>query len=230
MRFTTKLPGLAGELFACRGCLGPVGPGSEAGLCGACWGGLLPLDELRCVRCALVHGDGDCPEPVAWSRGEALWDYHGGRPPLGALLVPGIKAGEDGWRRALLGRVAQVPLPELPPLDAVMAVPTQSWKRLWRGFDVAEEAAGVIAARLGLPVLRGLGKSWRAPSQAGLTESRRRRLPGKAFRLRPGTEVEGKSILLIDDVWTTGTSLLRCARLLREAGAQVAVLTLFRST
>jgi predicted amidophosphoribosyltransferase len=177
-----------------------------------------------------VHGDGDCPEPVAWSRGEALWEYHGGRPPLGALLVPGIKAGEDGWRKALLGRVAQAPLPELPPLDVVMPVPTQSWKRLWRGFDLAEEAAGVIAGRLSLPVRRGLRKGWRAPSQAGLTESQRRRLPAKAFHLGPGAKVDGKAILLVDDVWTTGTSLLRCARLLQGAGAQVSVLTLFRST
>jgi predicted amidophosphoribosyltransferase len=41
--------------------------------------------------------------------------------------------------------------------------------------------------------------------------------------------MEGRHLLLVDDVWTTGTSLLRCAKLLSEAGADVSVFTLFRA-
>ena len=113
MALFTKLPGLAGEFSLCRGCLGPVGGGSEAGLCARCWEGLAPLPEDRCPRCALLHGeDRSCPEPVAWGLGTALWDYHGGRPPFGELLLPGIKAGERGWMMALLDRARHAPLPE----------------------------------------------------------------------------------------------------------------------
>jgi competence protein ComFC len=226
-----KLPHLMGELFLCRGCLGPIGNGAEAGLCASCWSGLMPLDPLRCERCALFHGGEACPEPVAWSHGDALWDYHGGRPPFGALIVPGIKSGEQGWRRALLGRVHEAPLPSWAgEVSAVVPVPTQTWKRLWRGFDLAEEASRDMAVRLGVPMRRLLRKAWRAPSQAGRTESRRRRLSAKAFALREIGSLEGQTLLLVDDVWTTGTSLLRCAQLLADRGAEVRVLTLFRAT
>ena len=154
-------------LVPCRGCLGPIGEGSQAGLCGPCWEGLLPLDGGRCPRCALRHGDPDCPEPCDWDLGEALWDYHGGRPALGALLVPGIKEGELGWKSALLGRLASVPLPPWSAgCDLVTAAPTALPRRLLRGFDLAEEAGALLAGRLDRPFRRTLAKAWHQGRQA----------------------------------------------------------------
>ncbi|HEX9081017.1 MAG TPA: phosphoribosyltransferase family protein [Holophagaceae bacterium] len=225
-----KRPGLAGALLLCRGCLGALDDGAEAGLCGRCWEGLAPLDERRCRRCALAHGEGDCPEPGAWDWGDALWDYHGGRPPLGALLLPAIKAGETGWRRALLRRLAIAPLPDwVGEVDLVTAAPSALPRRLLRGFDLAEEAGRSVAGRLDRPYHRLLTKGWRAGRQAARTESERRRLPRKAVGFH-GPRLSGEGVLLVDDVWTTGTTLLRCAQALREGGAgEVRVLTLFRA-
>ncbi len=231
MRFSEKLPGLAGELFVCRGCLHPMGAGGEAGLCGRCWEGLVSLDPDRCPRCALPHLENACPDPVAWEHGDALWDYHGGRPSLGALLLPGLKQGDLGWRAALLRRAGEAALPPwLEACDGCVPVPTHPWRRWRRGFDLARDVAELISRRTGLPVLDPLRKAWRAPSQAERTESARRRLPKKAFRLVADAPVSGRHLVLVDDVWTTGTSLLRCAQALQAGGADVRVFTLFRAT
>ena len=215
----------------CRGCLGGLGRGPEAGLCDRCWQGLVPLPEERCGRCALSHAGGaPCPEPVAWELGEALWDYHAGRPPLGPLLVPGIKRGEGGWKRALLRRLAETRLPEgLQEAEVVCSVPTALVRRWGRGFDLAEDVGCQLGWRLGVPMARFLRKPWFARAQAGLPESQRRRL-GAGSVLLGRQPLRGETVLLVDDVWTTGTTLLRCAQALREAGAEeVRVLTLFRA-
>jgi predicted amidophosphoribosyltransferase len=224
---------LFGQFLLCRGCLGPLGARAEAGLCEACWSGLHPLQDLRCPRCALLHdAEGGCPDPVAWTLGDALWDYHEGRPALGALLLPGIKAGELGWRRAILGRVAGTALPSFTSeSELVTAVPFAVHRRWLRGFDLAEDAARLIAERLSRPFLRTLRRGWQVQRQAGQTESARRRLPRKAVSLRQEAVVRNRIILLVDDVWTTGTTLHRCAQALNEGGAsEVRILTLFRAT
>jgi ComF family protein len=206
---------------------------AEAGLCARCWEGLTELADPRCPRCALEHvAEEVCSGPSAWTRGDALWDYHGGRPPLGALLVPGIKSGENGWKAALLARAGVQALPEWTgEAAAVVPVPTLALRRLLRGFDLAADWAEIVGRSTGRPVLKALSKHWRASSQTGRTESERRRLPKKSFRMRPGVHLEGLSLVLADDVWTTGATLHRCAQVLLEAGAkEVNVLTLFRAT
>ncbi len=216
----------------CRGCLSPLQGQAEAGLCARCWEGLVPLPLPRCPCCALGHApEAPCPEPVAWTLGDALWDYRGGHPPLGALLVPGIKEGELGWKGALLRRVEAAPLPAWTrDIELVTWAPTALPRHWMRGFDLAEEAARLLARRLDRPGATTLRKALFSGRQARRTETQRRRLPKRSVRLVRPAPVEDRIILLVDDVWTTGTTLLRCAQALQAGGArEVRVLTLFRA-
>jgi len=105
------------------------------------------------------------------------------------------------------------------------------WTRRWqRGFNQAALLAREIAKRSGIPVLRAVRRIRATPPQAGLSHAKRRANMSGAFAPRRGTPVQGLSLLLVDDVLTTGATASACAAALRRAGARrVAVLALARA-
>jgi len=111
--------------------------------------------------------------------------------------------------------------------DCIVPVPLH-WTRRWnRGFNQSELLAREIGRRTGIPVVRALARSRSTRTQAGLSNHARRQNVTRAFRARP---VEGKRILLIDDVMTTGATGAACAMALKRAGAgRVALLTVARA-
>ncbi len=124
---------------------------------------------------------------------------------------------------ALLGRRLGEALAASGAIDAaaavVVAVPMPWQRRLFRGVDHAHLIAGGVAARLGAPLLRPLVAA-NGPPQVGSSLIRRRRRRARLRLKRSWREVrlEGRPVVLIDDVRTTGTSLAVAARLLRRLG------------
>lgn len=103
--------------------------------------------------------------------------------------------------------------------DAVVPVPLH-WKKRWsRGFNQAELLARPVAKRRGIPVLNALCRRKSTEVQASLTMAARRKNVQGAFLARPGAKLQGKRILLIDDVMTTGATAGACAMALKRAGA-----------
>jgi len=91
----------------------------------------------------------------------------------------------------------------------------------------SELLARTIARRCGIPVIHALKRVRPTVAQAGLSNTGRRQNVAAAFR--PRRAVEGKRILLVDDVMTTGSTAASCALALKRAGAsKVALLTVAR--
>jgi ComF family protein len=122
------------------------------------------------------------------------------------------------------------PLPAKP--DLVAAVPMHWLKRLWRGTNPAETAAKSVAQRLNLRLAAGLLVCRRyLRRQATLNAAERRRNVRGAFRVSRRWSIQGRSVLIVDDVMTTGATAHEVARALLAAGAsQIFVATVARSS
>ena len=102
--------------------------------------------------------------------------------------------------------------------DFVTSVPLHKKDRQVRGFDQARGLAEALARRLGLPYAAVLTKLTHTQPQKELTAIRRRGNLLGVFDVI--ADVEGRTILLVDDVITTGTTLDECAKMLKIFGAE----------
>lgn len=115
------------------------------------------------------------------------------------------------------------PLPEPVPgldrgYDCILPVPASSKKR---GYNVPERMAQPLARAVGVPVVTdALTRARSTRRQEGLSLDERLANVAGAFRVVRPEAVEGKRILLVDDVLTTGATASACAQALLDAGAQ----------
>ncbi len=114
--------------------------------------------------------------------------------------------------------------------DLIVPMPMH-WLRQWRrGFNQSALLSKVIGRRLGIPVAAAVRRRRPTPPQAGLSNSQRRKNVSGAFSPARGNRLDGKRVLLVDDVLTTGATASACSRVLKQAGAgYVAVLALART-
>lgn len=173
----------------------------------------------RCPRCARFG------RPFAFARAGAMWRYEGSV----RLLVHAFKyRGARGVLTGLGQRMARVPA-LLPGRAAcvVTCVPLRRLTRWRRGYNQAEELALGFARERSWPLAPdALARRRGGPSQVGAALGRRRSQARAAFRARPEL-VDGRRVVLVDDVLSTGATADACARALLVAGAlRVDVVTL----
>lgn len=204
----------------------------DAGFCPDCWTALDFLVGPACARCDLPfevpQGEGalcgTCiADPPPYSRVHVSLAYG----DVSRSIVMRLKYGRrTGFARLMarliagtLGRVERA-FDDQPPL--IVPVPLHRW-RIWsRGFNQSAEvgrhlsrltgwptAVDLIERRRRTPPLRGLGKAARARTVRG------------AFGLADGAReaLKGRTIILVDDVFTTGATAAACSRLLLRGGA-----------
>ncbi len=103
----------------------------------------------------------------------------------------------------------------------IIPLPLEKRKLKWRGFNQAEEIAKELAKFLNIPILNNiLIKTKSTLPQVELAEETRKENIKGAFSVKNNQEIKNKKILLVDDVYTTGSTMEETARVLKTAGAR----------
>jgi ComF family protein len=217
---------------ACAHCGVPHSPArfprSDGRLCSDCARELAPTIADRCERCSapvgphLVTTDG-CSrcrdESWAFARAVSLGVYDG--PLRSAVLRMKQRGGEPlaAALAELLVEQQSAPL-RRDPCDAIVPVPHHWRDRLTHGHLPPLTLAGVLGRWLRAPVEQAIvAKVRHTPQQTHVTATERRKNLVRAFEPAGRPRLDGLSLLVVDDVMTTGQTAHRVAAALRKAGA-----------
>ncbi len=190
--------------------------------CAECWTKIEFLGPGGCERCGLPLEATDADTCAACLA----------RPPRldqirAAVLYDDVTRGvalrlKYGRKVALAKTMARYMTPLVGSGHGKLFVPVPLHRRrLWqRGFNQAVFIASEVAKRCGGEVeANALRRVKRTPPLKGLSRLQRRRAVAGAFKVDPATELRGRTVVLVDDVFTTGSTANACARALQRAGA-----------
>jgi len=210
----------------CPSCREPLGDG--AGLCAPCWGKLSLIEPPYCARLGIpfVYDPGPgilsmeaIANPPAYDRARAAVRYD----DIARSLVHAFKYSDRLDLAPVMGRwMTRAGRELLADANALVPVPLH-WRRLWaRRFNQSATLAGIISALSDLPVVHGGLRRTRATGQqVGRSRAERADNVQGAFQVPPEhkAEIQGRRLILIDDVLTSGATVDACSRALLRAGA-----------
>jgi competence protein ComFC len=192
-------------------------------LCGHCLSLMTPLEPCeRCPQCfssAISTGYSVCTQcmqtPPIFDGVAAVFDYAG----PAATLIKRLKYSNKPYLAEGCGAylAAQFLKLDWPLPDMIIPMPIAFTHLVVRGYNQSYLLAETFARLLQRPIVEALIRKSGDYSQAGLARSQRIKLGHTNFILKNRDSLEGKTLLLIDDVITTGASLNRCAESLAEA-------------
>jgi len=234
MKAITKIIGRAGKKILdtlyprmCLACGAGVKHDDAKFVCAACLGKIIFIGNSGCMKCGAKIGPGSeeqkrCPacgdSTLIFRRCRAVGMYDG---PLRELIIRfkfrGDKLADIDLSRWLIAR-CEIGAGGTPP-DVLVPVPLHHLRKKERGFNQAELLARKLSVKKGIPLVNMLERIRDTEPQTSLSPTRRRKNVSGAFELSGKMKADGKRILLIDDVMTTGATLAECSRVLKGAGA-----------
>jgi ComF family protein len=199
---------------ACRQGLVERSVAASASACPRCAQSVGPYADLK-NGCAACRG-----RSLGYEASLALGPYEGALRDLCLRLKHEQDAWLAPWLIDLLVEARRDAISRLPADAWVVPIPLHWWRHWRRGYNQAEALARGLARRLDLPVHRPLRRVAATPKLAELAPTQRDQVMRRAFRARLGSQIAGRSVLLVDDVLTTGATCGAAARALRQAGAE----------
>ena len=227
----------------CASCAQPLESPTRGPVCPACWAAIRPITPPVCDGCGdplptwreRSRREALCARCRRTSRlvvqARAIGPYEG---TLRAIVHALKYGGRRSLAAPLASRMREAGGDLLVGADATVPVPLHPARRRSRGFNQADD----LARHLDLPVWRVLRRTRNTTPQVALPAASRHRNVRGAFALHrsrvwppPGARpLAGTTIVLVDDVSTTGATLEACARVLGEAGvSEVRALTAARA-
>jgi ComF family protein len=217
--------------------------GSASPFCRSCRQALLEQSarttESACPRCALSAGPfadlrGGCAvcrdRSLGFDAALALGAYNGDIQDLCLRLKHESNAWLAPWLTDLFVEARRDAISHLPRDAWIVPVPLHWWRRWRRGYNQAEALAQGLARRLNFPVHRPLRRLVATERLAHKGRTARAEIMHGAFHARPNRRLVGRTVLLIDDVLTTGATCGDAARALKKAGAARVVVVVIART
>lgn len=218
---------------ACRSLI-PSAPGRPRWFCDPCWTAIPLFTGPACSRCGRPFESGpDHPcaaceaRPPAFDRAVAAGPYDG-------VLAQAICLFKYQQKTALarrLGGLLVTRLADLARPDVVIPVPLHPRRLRLREFNQSLLLAQEVGRAADLPLdYQAVVRVGWAPPQVEVSGADRLTNVRGAFAVRDPSAVAERSVLLVDDVFTTGATVNECAKVVRQAGAvRVDVLTVART-
>jgi len=192
-------------------------------LCVDCHAGIPRFEAALCVRCLAAGREPiACPTHAGYAA-HARWIYD----ERAARAIHALKYAERPTLAHGLGTEMARALPPGYRPDLVLDVPLHRTRRRERGYNQAALLADAVAGAIAAPRLTGALERVRPTrAQARLGPWARRRTVAGAFRAVHPEALAGRSVLIVDDVLTTGATLESALAILAAAGADARGLVL----
>jgi ComF family protein len=229
----------------CRACSGTIHGRDAEYFCGDCWPQIRLVAHPLCNRCGRPFPDarGDdhqcaaCLTRAPYFARARAWGCYPREEIADHPLRQVVQKFKYGRKVSLgkpLGRLMAEGCQEFLKachMDLIIPVPLHPKRLRWRGFNQSLLLARQVGRMVQVPVDPFLlYRNRETPPQTQLTEEERRKNVRGAFAIDGGKPLKEKSVLLVDDVYTSGATVNECSRVLVQGGArEVHVLTLART-
>ena len=195
-------------------------------LCSWCRPDAFPPLPGQCYGCQKAAADsttcGNCRRRSSLRQVWSVTEYEG----LAYKLLHYYKFERASAAAPIIARAISDALPYLPENTIIIPVPTATIRVRQRGYDHAELIARQVARHKGIPMVRAASRLTQTRQVGANRKLRKTQLQGAFIVVRPKA-IKDKSVIIVDDVTTTGATLEALAAALKQAGVKTVSAAVF---